>query len=153
MARTKQTPHKYGAKSKPARLGLLAQGGKTLNKKPKEIADEKVETTKSEVKPVTTTRKKRRFKPGTVALREIRRYQKSTDNLISRAPFVRLVREIMGALGDYRLKATALEALQSAAEAYLVGVFEDMNLCALHAKRVTIQPSDLKLAMRIRGER
>lgn len=97
--------------------------------------------------------KKHRFRPGTVALREIRRYQKSTELLIRKLPFQRLVREIaLGLKPELRFQSTALLALQEASEAYLVGLFEDTNACALHAKRVTIQPKDMKLARRIRGE-
>lgn len=97
--------------------------------------------------------KPKRFRPGTVALREIRRYQKSTDLLIRKLPFQRLVREIsQNFKSRMRFQSTALEALQEACEAYLVGLFEDTNLCAVHAKRVTIMPRDMKLARRIRGE-
>jgi histone H3 len=90
---------------------------------------------------------------GTVALREIRHYQKSTDLLIRKAPFMRLVREIANNIDHLRFQGTAILALQSIAEAYLVGLFEDTNLCAIHAKRVTIMPKDLQLARRIRGNR
>ena len=79
--------------------------------------------------------KKRRFRPGTVALREIRRYQKSTDLLIRRAPFQRIIQEIVRSFrNDLRIQAAAIKGLQEAAEAYLVGLFEDSNLCAIHAK-------------------
>ncbi|KAL8574415.1 hypothetical protein ACOMHN_020398 [Nucella lapillus] len=92
--------------------------------------------------------------PGTVALREIRRYQKSTELLIRKLPFQRLVREIAQDFKtDLRLQSSAVMALQEASEAYLVGLFEDTNLCAIHAKRVTIMPKDIQLARRIRGER
>ena len=95
-----------------------------------------------------------RYRPGTVALREIRKYQKSTDLLIRKAPFQRLVKEIAQEFkSDLRFQSTAVLALQEAAEAYLVGLFEDMNACAIHAKRVTIMPKDMQLARRIRGER
>ena len=99
-------------------------------------------------------KKPHRYRPGTVALREIRRYQKSTELLIRQAPFRRLVRELIQDLKqDFRIAAQALKALQEAAEAYLVGLFEDVNLCAIHAKRVTIMPKDIQLARCIRGER
>ena len=92
--------------------------------------------------------------PGTVALREIRRYQKSTELLIRRRPFLRLVREVSCDFkSDCRFQSKAIIALQEASEAYLVGLFEDTNLCAIHARRVTIFPRDLTLARRIRGER
>ncbi|KAF8812530.1 histone-fold-containing protein [Phlegmacium glaucopus] len=104
--------------------------------------------------------KKRRFRPGTVALREIRKYQKSTDLLIQKLPFSRVVREITAEMttdtnfkdsADLRWQSSALLALQEATEAYLVHLFEDANLCAFHAKRVTIMTRDIQLARRIRG--
>jgi histone H3 len=99
-------------------------------------------------------KKPHRFHPGTVALREIRRYQKSTELLIRKLPFQRLVREIAQDFKtDLRFQVGAVAALQEASEAYLVGVFEDTNLCAIHAKRVTIMAKDMQLALRIRGER
>ena len=100
-------------------------------------------------------KKPRRYRPGTVALREIRKYQKNTDLLIRKLPFQRLVRETLQVTfkKDHKFQSTAMLALQEAAEAYLVGVFEDTNLCAIHAKRVTIMPKDILLARRIRGER
>ena len=99
-------------------------------------------------------KKPHRFRPGTVALREIRRYQKSTELLIRKLPFQRLVRSIARDFKiDLRFQSSALAALQEATEAYLVDLFEDTNLCAIHAKRVTIMPKDMKLARRIRGER
>ena len=95
-----------------------------------------------------------RYRPGTVALREIRRYQKSTELLIRKLPFQRLVREIAQEYQqDLRFQSTAILAMQEAAEAYLIGLFEDTNLCCIHARRVTITPRDLQLARRIRGER
>ena len=95
-----------------------------------------------------------RFRAGTVALREIRRYQKSTELLIRKLPFRRLVREIAQDFKtDLRFRSDALSTLQESSEAYLVGLFEDTNLCAIHAKRVTIMPKDIQLARRIRGER
>lgn len=95
---------------------------------------------------------RRRYKPGHHALREIRKYQRGTDLLIKKLPFQRLVREIAQELGEIRFQSSALLALQEAAEAYLVGLFEDTNQCAIHAKRVTIMPRDMLLARRIRGE-
>ena len=98
--------------------------------------------------------KPHRFKPGTVALREIRKFQKSTDLLFRKLPFARLVYEIgQDFKTDLRFQSQAILALQEASEAYLVGLFEDTNLCAIHAKRVTIMPKDIQLARRIRGER
>ena len=99
-------------------------------------------------------KKERRFRPGTVALREIKRFQKSTNLLIARAPFQRLVRNIAQSIDvEIRFQAQALLAVQEAAEVYLSGLFEDANLCAIHANRVTVMKKDLELARRIRGER
>ena len=104
--------------------------------------------------PPCQMQKRRRFRPGTIALREIRRYQKPMDLLIRRAPFQRVVNEIVRSFrNDLRIQAAAIKGLQEAAEAYLVGLFEDSNLCAIHAKRVTIMPRDVQLARRICGER
>ena len=136
MARTKQTARK-------------CTGGKAPRKQLATKAARKSAPTAGGVK------KPHRYRPGTVALREIRRYQKSTDLLIRKAPFQRLVREIASDFkpDDKRFQSTAILALQEASEAYLVGLFEDTNLCAIHAKRVTIMPKDIQLARRIRGER
>ena len=85
--------------------------------------------------PPQKQKKKRRFRPGTVALREICQYQKSTELLIRKAPFQQLIYEILRDIrNDLRIQATAIKGLQEAAEAYLVGLFEDSNLCAIHAK-------------------
>lgn len=98
-------------------------------------------------------KKPKRYRPGTVALREIRRYQKTTEFLIRKMPFHRVVREIAQDFKtDLRFQAAAVAALQESAEAYLVGLFEDTNLAAIHARRVTIMPKDVRLARRIRGE-
>ena len=106
-------------------------------------------------------RKRYRYRPGTVALKQIRQYQKSTELLIRKLPFQRLVREIASdsevikspLCGKVRFQSAAIMALQEATEAYLVGLFEDSNLCAIHARRVTIMPKYIQLARRIRGER
>lgn len=96
---------------------------------------------------------RQRNRPGTVALREIRRYQGTTELLLNQLPFQRLIREIaQDVKADLRFQATAIAALQEASEYYLVGLMEDANLCAIHAKRVTIMDRDLKLARRLRGE-
>lgn len=132
MARTKQTARKStGGKAPRKHLATkYASGGNGGVKKP------------------------HRYRPGTVALREIRRYQKSTDLLIRKLPFQRLVRDIAQDFKtELRFQSTAILALQEASEAYLVGLFEDTNLCAIHARRVTIMPKDIQLARRIRGER
>ena len=93
----------------------------------------------------------RPYRPSSLALQQIRRYQKSTKLLIKRHPFQRLVRDIAKQYHK-KFQIAALSALQEASEAYLVGLFEDTNLCTIHAKRVTIMPKDIQLARRIRGE-
>ena len=139
MARTKQTARK-------------STGGKAPRKQLRTKAARKAAPATGGVK------KPHRYRPGTVALREIRRYQKSTDLLIRKLPFSRLVREIsqdykLSRQVDARYQSTALLALQEASEAYLTHLFEDVNLCAIHSKRVTIMPKDIQLARRIRGEK
>lgn len=131
MARTKQTSRKH------------AIGGSL----PSKLLATKIRFSTGGIK------KPHRFRPGTVALREIRRYQKSTELLIRKLPFQRLVREIAHEIKIHiRFQSAAIGALQEAAEAYLVGLFEDTNLCAMHAKRVTIMAKDMRLARRIRGD-
>jgi histone H3 len=135
MARTKQTARK-------------STGGKAPRKQLASKAARKSAPSTGGVK------KPHRYKPGTVALREIRRYQKSTELLIRKLPFQRLVREIAQDFkSDLRFQSSAIGALQESVEAYLVSLFEDTNLCAIHAKRVTIQSKDIQLARRLRGER
>lgn len=135
MARTKQTARK-------------STGGKAPRKHLATKAARKTAPVTGSIKKVS------RYRAGTVALREIRRLQKTTDLLIRKLPFQRLVREIAQDFkGDLRFQSQAVLALQEASEAYLVGLFEDTNLCAIHAKRVTIMPKDIQLARRIRGER
>ncbi|WVW83463.1 histone H3 [Kwoniella dejecticola CBS 10117] len=137
MARTKQTARK-------------STGGKAPRKQLATKAARKQTTTSA----AGGVKKPHRYRPGTVALREIRRYQKSTELLIRKLPFQRLVREIAQDFKtDLRFQSSAVLALQEASEAYLVSLFEDTNLAAIHAKRVTIQPKDLQLARRLRGER
>jgi len=134
MARTKQTARK-------------SAGGKA----PRKQLASKVARKSA---PSSGVKKPHRFRPGTQALREIRRYQRTTDLLIRKLPFQRLVREVASDFkADLRFQSSAILALQEASEAYLVALFEDTNLCAVHAKRVTIMPKDLQLARRIRGER
>jgi len=134
MARTKQTAKKQ-------------TGGKAPWKQ--------LATKKAARKPGTGTPKKpHRYRPGTVALREIRKYQKSTDLLIRKLPFQRLVREIAQDFkNDLRFTSTAILALQEASEAMLVQLFENTQLCAIHAKRVTIRIQDMQLARRIAGDK
>ncbi|KAI5235216.1 hypothetical protein E4T42_09745 [Aureobasidium subglaciale] len=96
-------------------------------------------------------RSKPRFKSGTVALRQIRKLQKTTDLLIPKRAFQRLSRELAYNItrSDIRFQSSALEALQEEAETYLTELFEATNLCAIHAKRQTIKPEDMALARRL----
>lgn len=145
MARTKQATPKH------ARPGHLTTGGKTV-----EMIKGLMKKKKNVSVAADGVKKPHRYRPGTKALREIRQYQKSTERLLPVAPFQRLVKEIAHSdmmRSDLRWQSMAVMALQESAEAYLVGLFEDTNLCALHAHRTTIMASDLHLARRIRGER
>ena len=136
MARTKTTARKSSA-------GL---------KKPRKQFDSK--TAKKSAPVAGGIKKPHRFRPGTVAAREIRKYQKSTDLLVRKLPFQRLVKSIaQEQKRDIRFQSSAILALQEATEAYVVGLFEDTNLCAVHANRVTIMSKDILLARRIRGEK
>lgn len=106
--------------------------------------------------PIPPGIRKRRYSPGTNALREIRQFQKSTDLLLRKLPFARLVKEIaenyIGVDYGIRWQSNAVLALQEACEAFLIHLLEDTNLCAIHAKRVTIMQKDIQLARRIRGQ-
>ena len=135
MARTKQTARK-------------STGGKAPRQNLATIAARKAAPRIQGVK------KPHRYRPGTVALREIRRYQKSTDLLLKKLPFSKLCREYARDANHHgKFQGSSMLALQEDTEAYLVTLWEDTNLCALHAKRVTVMPKDMQLARRIRGER
>lgn len=99
-------------------------------------------------------KKQFRWRPGTVALREIRKFQKGTELLIRKAPFQRLVREVATAQKEgLRFQSSAVLAIQEATESYVISLLSDTNMCAIHTRRVTIMPRDLTLARRLRGER
>ena len=140
MARTKQTAKRFLEENRNQKTAMrlafktACKGVQSpLKKKPKQ--------------------KPKRYRPGTVALREIRKYQKSTNLLIQKLPFQRLVRELAHSIEpELRFQTSTVQALQEATEAYLVSVMEDTNLCAVHAGRTTIMVKDMRLAKRIRGE-
>lgn len=139
MARTKETARKAG------KSGRKALGSKKAAKRAKKAAGGSGST---------GVKKAHRFRPGTVALRQIRRYQKSTELLLRKLPFQRLVREVASAAKDsLRFQSAAVLAIQEASEAYVVSLLADTNLCAIHSRRVTVMPRDLHLARRLRGER
>jgi histone H3 len=141
MARVKQTSRK-------------TIGGKNPCFKLLTMVHERHHTRRLPLGPRGGVKKPHRYRPETVALREIRHFQKNTELLIRKAPFQRLVREIAteGGGKDVHMQSTAVLALQEASEAYMIGMFEDTNLAAMHAKRVTIMPRDMQLARRICGE-
>lgn len=161
MARTKKTPgrRKVGGKA-PWKVGPGIAEDKDESKTtppPSSVESTVAADTSSTAGDAGTPgaqhklKKPRRYRPGTVALRQIRKYQKSTDLLIRKLPFQRLVREIAeDRRPGLRFQSTAILCLQEAGESYLTGLFEDTNLCAIHAKRVTIFPKDMQLARRIR---
>ena len=98
-------------------------------------------------------KKKFKWRPGTVALREVKRYQKKTDLLLLRAPFQRVVREIAHSYDpEARFSPESLHAIQEAAEMHIVSLMEDSQLCAIHANKVTVTKKDLLLARRLRGD-
>lgn len=146
MARTKQPSRK-----------ATHQGSLNVNPVRQQLAAKKARKTITHY--AGGVKKPHKYRPGTVALREIRRYQKSTDLLLRKAPFQRVVREITIDSGkdlkgvDVRFQSTALLALQEMAEAFLVRLFEDSNWCCLHAKRVTIMAKDMQLARRLQGHK
>jgi histone H3 len=102
----------------------------------------------------TGVKRVHRFRPGTVALRQIRKYQRGTELLLRKAPFQRLLREVAQSQKEgLRWSASAVAAVQEATESYIISLLSDANLCALHTRRVTAMPRDLQLARRLRGER
>lgn len=116
-----------------------SKGGKSKSKKTSKSRGEK---------------KTRHFKPGTVALREVKRYQKTSGFLIASLPFERLVREVAQDFkADLRFSRSAVALIQLITEHYLVGILEESVLVAISAKRVSVQPKDVHLVRRIRGER
>lgn len=125
---------------------------KETARKAKSLGSKKVKKSKK-----TTTsgvKKSHKWRPGTVALREIRKYQKSTELLLRKAPFQRLVRELATAHKDgLRFQSSAVQAIQESTEAYIISLLSDTNLCAIHGRRVTIMAKDVHLARRLRGER
>ena len=140
MARTKQTARK-------------STGGKAPRKRFATKAARK------HAMPTGGPKKPHRYRPGSRALMDIRKYQKSTDFLIRKRPFGRLVREITQNIvkeknlpDDFRYQYAAMVALQEASEAYLVQLFEESQYLAIHAKRITLKADDIKLARRIRGD-
>jgi len=138
MARTKQTARKSTGGKAPIR----------------QLASKAARKSAPPVKATGSVKRPHRYRPGTVALREIRKYQKSTELLIRKLPFQRLIREIAQDFKtDLRFQGSGVHALQEASESYLVGLLEDSYLLTLHANRVTLKEKDIHLARRIRGER
>ena len=174
MARTKQTPRNHNVEKPTAAMGRDIQPERRIPSKPtsknlpmkggkqprKHLLHKVLRRNKSLTRGV---KKPNRYCPGLLALREIRRYQQSTECLIKRTPFNKLIKEISQQYRvcpycpgmpsvQVRFQSTALAALQEAAENFIVGLFEDMNLLAGHARRVTVMPQDIRLALRIQGD-
>merc|ERR1712043_94687 len=132
---------KTNFKTKMARTKTTARKSHVGVKRPRKELVSK--TSKKSAPAMGGIKKPHRFRPGTVAIRVIRKL-----------PFQRLVKDLAHEKSpELRFQRTAMLALQEAVEAYLVGLFEDTNLCAIHARRVTIMVRDVKLARRIRGEK
>ena len=151
MARTKQTARKSTSNKKLIGNGKAARKTASGNNHTgKHLATKAAR----KAKPFTGgVKKPHRYRPGTVALREIRRYQKSTDLLLRKAPFAKVVRAVcQDRKEDLRWQSTGLLAMQEASESYLVGLFEDSNLAAIHTKRVTVMPKDIQLIRRLRND-
>ena len=157
MTRTKTTARKStGKRPRESLVSNLPRKTLSSEQARKNVAKAMAAAQKNLGNPPRTGGLKRpmQYRPGTVALREIRRYQKTAELLIRKLPLSRLVREIAQDFKtDLRFQPQVIGVLQEAAEAYLVGLLEDTNLCAIHAKRATIMPKDIQLARRIRGER
>ena len=171
MACTKQTPRNPALERPSAAMGIDVQERRAPSKPTTKRIPNGGKQPHKHILPKTlkwksTTggiKKLHRYCPGLLALHEIHRYQQSTESLIKRTPFNKLIKEISQ---EYRIcpegpgtpsvqarfQSTALAALQEAAENFLVGLFEDVNLLAVHAKRVTVMPRDIQLALRIRGD-
>ena len=171
MAHTKQTPRNPKIDRPKAAVGSDVQLERRIPLKPtskkvamkggkqpqKHLLHKLIRRNKSSTSGI---KKPHRYQPGLLALREIRRYQQLTDCLIKRTPFNKLIKEISQEYRvcpdgpgtpsvQVRFQSTALAALQEAAENFLVGLFEDVNLLAVHTKRVTVMPRDIRLALRI----
>ena len=149
MARVKQAARKTSATKAPRYYQLTAMARRQALQQQVAAALPRRRLPVPQLGPRGGVKKPHRYRPGTVALREIRRFQKSTDLLIRKAPFQRLVRKIAQELfpnKELRFQSLSVLALQEASEAYLIRMFEDTNLAALHAKRVTIMPRDILLA-------
>ena len=166
MARTKQPTRAAAARARGTKTasGKTPASGNTAVKNPRARARAPVTAKQTTGKRGPKGRplpggvkKPHRYRPGTVSLREIRRYQKSTDLLIAKGPYVRVIRELARKHktyddGEYRWQGAAILARQTAAEDYLTRQFEDANVCAIHSKRCTIMPKDIQLVRRIKGE-
>ncbi|OMJ20248.1 histone H3-like centromeric protein cnp1 [Smittium culicis] len=167
VSKTRKTPPRQNANSQKSstdrRTSMVARRGGHRATPTRSILGRK--SINPQEDNANVVRVKRRYRPGQLALREIRHYQKTSDLLIQFAPFNRVVRQVVEEFVQYdfstptngkastgmRWNRTALACLQEATEAFLVHLFEDSNLCAIHAKRVTLMQKDMQLARRIRG--
>ena len=168
MARTKQTPRNPALERPSAAVGSDVQerripskpATKKMTKGGKQTCKHMLHKMLKWNSATGGIKKPHRYCPGLLALRGICRYQQSTKSLIRRTPFNKLIKEISQ---EYRIclegpgtpsvqvrfQSTALAALQEAIENFVGGLFEDVNVLAVHAKRVTVMPCDIRLALRI----
>ena len=108
--------------------------------------------------PTGGVKKPHRYRPGTVALREIRRYQTTTDTLIPKRSFQLLVQEVVQnecrirGIECKRIQSMALLGLQTACEQYVIELFSQTQIAAIHGKRITIQPKDMSIVLQFRGD-
>jgi histone H3/H4 len=157
MARIKSTPRKEANNSTSSSAQQSTKPrAKKAARKPKLSTTTSTPTTAQQQVPAEgKVKRKYKYRPGTKALREVRRYQRTTDPCIPLAPIARLVKELtqeMYPTKTINFQANAIQAIRQSAEAHIVTLMEDANLCAIHAKRITITPKDILLARRIRGE-
>ncbi|KAH9417020.1 histone H3-like [Dermatophagoides pteronyssinus] len=161
MSRIKQAPKHYSIQ-----ITIRKQNSKMEKKKTKSSSSTTTTPKKNKTKSKLLERsvidfetksellKQKRYRPGTMALREIRNYQRLNKLSIPKQNFQRLIQGLTNEIygnGRYRMQKSAVEAIQEASESYLINLLHDTNLLAIHAKRVTIMPKDLRLAIRIRG--
>lgn len=160
MARTKLPPAKAAYKSGQATKSAGSEsrfhefrkmsGGADVKAEKSNYSSQSFDRKRSDDKKAVT---KGKYRPNNLCLKEIRRFAKGPDMCIRRIVFQQVVKEITWEIDNtYRFHSQAILAIQEAAEAYMIGLFEDTNLCASHGRRVTIYPKDMQLARRIRGE-
>ena len=146
-----QSTMKLGGSRKGSKISKVSKNSKRAISKPNR---DTLLPGNNAVKRSSKMRRRFRSRPGVVALREIKKLQRSTELLVPRLPFQKVVKDICSKINqDLRFSSQGLLALQESAESFMTGLFEDSYMCTIHAKRVTLMPKDMQLARRIRGER